>query len=75
MINAIDKVLSTLSTREADILRLRFGLKGDHAMTLEEIGKQYGLTKERIRQIESKALQKLRNPNRSKILKDYLTLI
>jgi RNA polymerase primary sigma factor len=73
MIAAIDKVLGTLSDREADILRLRFGLGGDQAMTLEEVGEKHHLTKERIRQIEIKALQKLRNPSRSRILKDYLT--
>ncbi len=72
MVAAIEKVLSTLSEREADILRLRFGLQGHDPLTLEEVGKKHDLTKERIRQIEIKALQKLRNPSRSRILKDYL---
>lgn len=72
MVTAIEKVLSTLSEREADILRLRFGLQGHDPLTLEEVGKKHDLTKERIRQIEIKALQKLRNPSRSRILKDYL---
>ena len=75
MQKAIDNVLSTLSEREANILKLRFGLNGNQPMTLEEVGKQYGLTKERIRQIEIKALQKLRNPVRSNMLKDYLTML
>lgn len=72
--DAIQKVLSTLSEREANILKLRFGLGSDQPMTLEEVGKRYDLTKERIRQIETKALQKLRNPNRSKILREYLNI-
>jgi RNA polymerase primary sigma factor len=72
MLATINKVLATLSDREAEILCLRFGLNGHQAMTLEEVGEYEGLTKERIRQLEIKALQKLRNPNRSKLLKDYL---
>ncbi len=72
MKNAIDKVLKTLSNREAEILKMRFGLNGYKPLTLEEVGQQYGLTKERIRQIETKALQKLRNPSRSKMLKEYI---
>jgi len=72
MLATINKVLATLSDREAEILRLRFGLDGHQAMTLEEVGEYEGLTKERIRQLEIKALQKLRNPNRSRLLKDYL---
>lgn len=74
MINTIEKVLSTLTPREADILKKRFGFDGSQPMTLEEVGKEYNLTKERIRQIETKALQKLRHPSRSKVLKDYLVL-
>lgn len=69
----INQVLNTLTPREADILRLRFGLNGTVPMTLEEVGKKYGLTKERIRQIETKSLQKLRNPARSKALQEYIT--
>lgn len=75
MSKAINAVLSTLSKREAEILSLRFGLNGNQPLTLEEVGKQYNLTKERIRQIETKALQKLRNPSRSKLLTDYLSFL
>lgn len=70
--NIINEVISTLSSREADIIRKRFGLIGDKALTLEEIGQEYGLTKERIRQIEAKALRKLRSPVRAKILRECL---
>ena len=70
--NIINEVISTLSNREADIIRKRFGLVGDKALTLEEIGQEYGLTKERIRQIEAKALRKLRSPVRAKILRECL---
>ena len=73
--NILEKVLSTLSEREANILRLRFGLDGNVPMTLEEVGKEYGITKERVRQIEIKALQKMRNPVRSNQLKDYLSML
>lgn len=68
----IDDVLSTLSIREADILRMRFGINTIKPMTLEEVGKHYGLSKERIRQIESNALRKLRNPMRTKMLREAL---
>ena len=73
--NALDKVLSTLSEREANILKLRFGFDGNQPMTLEEVGQQYGITKERVRQIEIKALQKMRNPVRSNQIKEYLTML
>ena len=68
----LDEVLSTLSDREARVLKLRFGLEGNKQMTLEEVGRVFGVTRERIRQIEAKALRKLRHPSRSKKLKDYL---
>lgn len=73
--NALNKVLSTLSEREANILKLRFGFDGNQPMTLEEVGQQYGITKERVRQIEIKALQKMRNPARSNQIKEYLTML
>ena len=65
-------VLETLSEREAKVLRLRFGLDDGRAGTLEEVGKEFDVTRERIRQIEAKALRKLRHPSRSKKLKDFL---
>ena len=68
----IDEVLSTLNEREQRVLRLRFGLDDGRPRTLEEVGREFGVTRERIRQIEAKALRKLRNPQRSKKLKDYL---
>lgn len=68
----IDEVLSTLSPREARILRLRFGLDNGRAYTLEEVGQKFGLTRERIRQIEGKALRQLRHPYKARQLKDYL---
>ncbi len=68
----IEDVLSTLSPREARILRLRFGLDNGHAYTLEEVGQKFGLTRERIRQIEGKALRRLRHPRRARQLRDYL---
>ncbi|HHX92855.1 MAG TPA: RNA polymerase sigma factor RpoD [Clostridiales bacterium] len=66
------EVLSTLTDREQEVLRLRFGLDDGRARTLEEVGQQFKVTRERIRQIEAKALRKLRHPNRSKRLRDYL---
>ncbi len=68
----LDKVLQTLTTREAHVLKLRFGLVDGRTRTLEEVGKEFNITRERIRQIEAKALRKLRHPSRSKRLKDYL---
>jgi len=67
----VDEVLATLSPREARILRLRFGLGQDRAYTLEEVGRKFGLTRERIRQIEGKALRRLRQPNRARLLREY----
>jgi RNA polymerase primary sigma factor len=68
----IEEVLGTLSPREARVLRLRFGLNNDKAYTLEEVGEKFGLTRERIRQIEGKALRRLRHPRRARQLKEYL---
>jgi RNA polymerase primary sigma factor len=68
----VDEVLGTLSPREARILRLRFGLDNGRAYTLEEVGQKFGLTRERIRQIEGKALRRLRHPRRARQLKEYL---
>jgi RNA polymerase primary sigma factor len=68
----IDEVLSTLNVRERRVLQLRFGLEDGRSRTLEEVGREFGVTRERIRQIEAKALRKLRHPSRSKKLKDYL---
>ena len=65
-------VLKTLTPREEMVLRLRFGLEDGRARTLEEVGKEFNVTRERIRQIEAKALRKLRHPSRSKRLKDFL---
>jgi len=66
------EVLDTLTEREQKVLKLRFGLEDGRARTLEEVGKTFDVTRERIRQIEAKALRKLRHPSRSKKLKDYL---
>ncbi len=69
----LDDVLTTLTPREARILRLRFGLQDGRSYTLEEVGRKFGLTRERIRQIEHEALDRLRHPSRSRQLRDYLT--
>ena len=66
------EVLSTLTPREEKVLRLRFGLEDGRTRTLEEVGKEFNVTRERIRQIEAKALRKLRHPSRSKKLRDFL---
>ena len=68
----LEEVLETLTPREAKVLRLRFGLDDGRSRTLEEVGQEFGVTRERIRQIEAKALRKLRHPSRSRKLKDYL---
>ncbi|MBI2070814.1 MAG: sigma-70 family RNA polymerase sigma factor [Elusimicrobia bacterium] len=68
----IEKVLETLSPREAKIIRLRFGLESGYPRTLEEVGRMFKVTRERVRQIEAKAIRKLRHPSRSKLLKDYI---
>ena len=65
-------VLSTLTPREEKVLKLRFGIEDGRTRTLEEVGKEFNVTRERIRQIEAKALRKLRHPSRSKKLKDFL---
>ena len=68
----LSNILHTLTPREEQVIRLRFGLEDGRTRTLEEVGKQFQITRERIRQIEAKALRKLRHPSRSKTLKDYL---
>jgi RNA polymerase primary sigma factor len=68
----LEEMLADLSEREREVLRLRFGLEDGHAHTLEDVGRRFGVTRERIRQIEAKALRKLRHPSRSKRLKDFL---
>ena len=68
----IDRAISTLTQREQDVVRLYFGLNGSHPMTLEEIGENFDLTRERVRQIKEKAIRRLKHTSRSKILKSYL---
>jgi RNA polymerase primary sigma factor len=68
----VQRALSTLTQREADVIALYFGLNGEHAMTLEEIGEKLNLTRERVRQIKEKAIRRLRHTSRSKALKPYL---
>ena len=68
----LEEMLADLGDREREVLRLRFGLEDGHAHTLEDVGKRFGVTRERIRQIEAKALRKLRHPSRSRRLKDFL---
>ena len=68
----LEEVMKTLTSREAKVLKLRFGLEDGKSRTLEEVGKEFNVTRERIRQIEAKALRKLRHPSRSKKLKDYM---
>jgi RNA polymerase sigma factor (sigma-70 family) len=70
--DAIQAVLANMTAREAGIISLRYGLIDGQARTLEEIGQVYGVTRERIRQIESKTMSKLRHPSRSQALRDYL---
>jgi RNA polymerase primary sigma factor len=70
---SLERMLVELTPREARVLRLRFGLNGDHAHTLKEVGERIGVTRERVRQIEGKALRKLRHPRHSRVLRDYLS--
>jgi len=68
----LNEVLKTLTKREQDVLRLRFGLENGHSLTLEEVGDRLKITRERVRQIEAKALRKLRHPNRNRLLREYV---
>jgi RNA polymerase primary sigma factor len=68
----IQEILAKLNERERRVLQLRFGLEDGHCWTLEEVGREFNVTRERIRQIEAKALRKLRHPNRNSVLKEYI---
>ena len=68
----LESMIDELAPREREVLRLRFGLEDGHPYTLEEVGRRFGVTRERIRQIEAKALRKLRHPSRSKKLRDFI---
>ncbi len=68
----ISRAITTLSERESDVIKLYFGLDGEHPLTLEEIGEEFDLTRERVRQIKEKAIRRLKHTSRSKILKTYL---
>ena len=68
----LEEVMATLTDREQQVIRMRFGLEDGHPRTLEEVGREFHVTRERIRQIETKALRKLRHPSRSRKLRDYL---
>ena len=68
----VARALGTLSERERRVLQLRFGIDDGRSRTLEEVGREFGVTRERIRQIEAKALRKLRHPSRSRLLRDFL---
>ena len=70
----VEAALNALSDREAEIIRLRFGLAGNESQTLEEVGRRFGITRERVRQIEAAALNKLAHPGRSKPLRDLLEI-
>jgi len=72
LVDAVVEAMSELNPREQEVVRLRFGLDDGHSRTLEEVGREFGVTRERIRQIESKTLAKLRHPHRSQKLRDYL---
>ena len=72
LIAAVDEALGELSEREQEIVRMRFGLDDGQARTLEEVGREFGVTRERVRQIEAKTLAKLRHPQRSQKLKEFL---
>jgi predicted DNA-binding protein YlxM (UPF0122 family) len=71
----IERSLSTLTDRQCDVIKLYFGIGVEHPMSLEDIGERFGLTRERVRQIKDKAINKLRNTSRSKLLKNYLGLL
>ena len=72
MFDDIDNILNSLSEKEATIIRYRFGLNGNKAMSLKEVGDKFNLTKERIRQIEKKAIKRLQHPRRAELLECYV---